>query len=189
MSWVSVLLLQPCNTHENKHEQNSTLNKRKTLGVRKVTWKKWWQQWWKRIGWQVGLYSHTTIIKYELPQHENRAWWTPKTSIEDEHELYKRRTWPKKKKRQQKGHGEQVHLKKMITITSCIVLLLLHSALQSGTCCCYYMLLHIVAIAHCTLLLIFSTTSYCCCMLAAFLWVVAHYGLHKRNQIWIYINY
>jgi hypothetical protein len=57
---------------------------RKTLGMRKLTWKKWWQQWWKWIGWQVGLYSHTTIIKYEVPQHENRAWWTPQTSIEDE---------------------------------------------------------------------------------------------------------
>jgi hypothetical protein len=37
MSWVSLLLLQPYNTHENKHEQNSTLNKRKNHG-KKNTW-------------------------------------------------------------------------------------------------------------------------------------------------------
>jgi hypothetical protein len=53
---------------------------------------------------------------------------------------------------------------------------------------CYYILLHIVAIAHCMLLGISTTTSYCCCMLAALLWVVAHYGLHRENQIWIYIK-
>jgi hypothetical protein len=96
MSWVSLLLLQPYNTHENKHEQKKNME-RKTLGVRKFTWKKWWQQWWKQVGWQVGLHSHITTIKYELPQHENRAWWTPQTSTKDEHELYKRWAWPKQK--------------------------------------------------------------------------------------------
>ncbi len=36
MSWVSLLLLQPYNTHENKHEQKKNME-RKTLGVRKFT--------------------------------------------------------------------------------------------------------------------------------------------------------
>lgn len=59
-----------------------------------------------------------------------------------------------KNKIQQKGDVEQFHLKKMMTVTSCIVLLLLHSVLQSGACCCYCMLLllHVTTYCnHCTL--------------------------------------
>ncbi len=78
------------NMNKIQHWTKEKTMERKTLGVRKIIWKKWWQQWWKWVGWQARLHSHTTTIKYELPQHENRAWWTPQTSTKDEHELYKK---------------------------------------------------------------------------------------------------